>query len=107
MTDVYFSKSCCERFIYIGHPKTSGGYGVRQSIVSGSENIFRLIPQRELVYLEEEIIESDIKPERINENLINQIISEIEKLENNKLTSKTLNEKILWLIKDVKNTKEN
>ena len=104
MTDVYFPRTCCVRFIYIGHPLTSGGYGFRQNMRG---HIFELIPQRELLELEGGIIESEMKPETIDKNLINQIISEIEKLENGKLTSKALNEKISWLVKAVKNTKKN
>lgn len=107
MTDVYFPRTCCERFIYIGYPQTSGGYGLCQNIRDSREHSFKLIPSRELTDLEERIIESEMKPEIINEKLINQIIFEIDKLENNKLTSKTLNEKISWLIKSVKATKEN
>jgi len=103
MTDVYFGSNCFGFFVYIGYPKTTGGYGFYQ----GPQNCFALVPPRELISLEGGIITRKIKPKIADKNLVDQITVEIGKLENWEPTSKSLNEKISLLIKNSKTPKKN
>lgn len=108
MTDVYFPRSCCELFIYIGYPMTSGGYGLRQRIKGKKD--FEVMSREDLQELEMDLIENEdkIKPLSIEENLIDQIVFEIDELESWESTSDSLNEKINWLMREgAKNLKNN
>jgi len=103
MTDVYFPATPYERFIYIGHPRTSGG----QALCCDLRNerfSFEVMSQEELPRVEEIIRRGDAKPETFSNELMDQITFEIEKLNLGERTSPALDKKIKLLFRSTKNT---